>query len=248
MTSSDANGPPTAGFLALSPVKYLIFSDSILFYTGSTNTRSLGSIIASSALLLSRLTLLGFPLRGAITKGELAVSADSRLFFGKGLVRAYELEQGQRWIGAVLDPLNLETSEDLDARAMCTWHDLLRPAPVPWQTNPSPRPFDVVDWATTIDEMSTFDLEETLRSILPQPSLDGLALQRAGIDFVDWSLKTDIPFSYWNAARKRIAATWPKTGGRWDPKQAISEKKYHAEYSRTAVRRRMLEEEQDGGH
>ena len=59
--------------------------------------------------------LLGshFPVRGAVTRGPMYVNEQLNVFLGEALVRAYELEQQQQWIGVAIDPSVLSAHPDL---------------------------------------------------------------------------------------------------------------------------------------
>jgi hypothetical protein len=55
----------------------------------------------------------GFPLRGAITYGDLYIYRKSHVFLGEAMINAYEKEQNQDWIGALVDSSFWNFHEDL---------------------------------------------------------------------------------------------------------------------------------------
>ncbi len=61
-------------------------------------------------MLLAQSAIRGFPLRGALTWGDLYVSGS--IIVGDPLVRAYNLESRQEWSGVIVDcPIDDDTSK-----------------------------------------------------------------------------------------------------------------------------------------
>lgn len=83
-------------------INYVIFSDSIVFYSKDMTANSFKSIcmIANSFLFFSILDYM--PVRGAISHGEFYIDKEKNIFFGKALVKAYETEGMQKWSGACI--------------------------------------------------------------------------------------------------------------------------------------------------
>jgi hypothetical protein len=214
---------------SLPRVSHLMFSDSILLYTGTTTAEGLTALTMVGSGLIANFGMSGFPMRGALTKGELAVTADGRMFFGKGLVKAYALEQEQDWVGAVLDDEALTSEDDLDGKALAVWLGHSRRAVVPFDGGQ--KECDVVDWCESVPDPTTFAAD--LRRLDPSPNPRGLAKQEAGVDFLAWSLCTDVPFRQWDDARQRVAKRWGTA-----PAEPISQRAYHAQKSRTGRFRR----------
>ena len=93
-------------------VNSLIVSDSIIVWTDDVSPESFLQIIVSIKTLMRQAFFIGFPLRGAIVKGDLSVfkssyktSNDNSLntLVGLGLVNAYRIEEEQDWSGCILD-------------------------------------------------------------------------------------------------------------------------------------------------
>lgn len=81
---------------------YIVFSDSVVFYTESLEKHELARLVFVSKVFTYFSLLRGLPVRGCITHGEFYVNKN--LFFGKALVDAYENGESQNWSGAfVLD-------------------------------------------------------------------------------------------------------------------------------------------------
>lgn len=78
-------------------------SDSILLFALDNHPMTLHNIVYASNAIMNRYAARGLLLRGAVTKGPLFVSKDRHHYLGRGLTRAYELEQRQAWGGAILD-------------------------------------------------------------------------------------------------------------------------------------------------
>ena len=80
-----------------------VFSDSIILISNDESEESCLALLIYSLRTLQTLIYHSFPVRGAITFGEMYVDAGKSLFLGKALTHAYELEQRQNWIGLVID-------------------------------------------------------------------------------------------------------------------------------------------------
>lgn len=86
------------------------FSDSILLYTEGTTGRDLRAIVTASVRLVGRFAALLIGLRAGIACGEFW--HEGNVFVGKAMIRAYELEQSQDWLGGVLDPAIFGTADE----------------------------------------------------------------------------------------------------------------------------------------
>ncbi|MHB8633486.1 MAG: hypothetical protein ACYDBQ_05885 [Thermoplasmatota archaeon] len=173
------------------PLFFLIFSDSLLIYSEEENLWGLRDVLAATQYAIVALLRTGFPARGAVTRGELFVSGDRHVFFGKGLVRAYELEQGQKWVGAILDPElpggDLEAKYAID-RAFA--FGTLRSYPVPWGPNPIRRVHATINWAHLRPDLDANHFREDLRRLDEKPAEDGLAKQDQGVAYLEsWAAK-----------------------------------------------------------
>jgi len=86
--------------------KYCIsfaFSDSIILVSHDETEESCLALLIY-ALRVSQI-LIGskFPVRGAISYGDMYIDLNNSLFLGSALTYCYELEQRQNWIGLVID-------------------------------------------------------------------------------------------------------------------------------------------------
>ena len=91
----------------------LIISDSIIIWTDDDSQRSFVNLIFTIRYLLYRSILSGFPLRGGLSCGELIVKSGSHAqspkinsystILGKGLTRAYLIENVSEWSGCTID-------------------------------------------------------------------------------------------------------------------------------------------------
>ena len=84
---------------------FKVFSDSIFIWTDNDSEDSFLEISLFAQQLITSCVNTGICLRGAITKGELFAQGD--IIIGKAIVRSYQLEQVQRWVGCWIDPLIL---------------------------------------------------------------------------------------------------------------------------------------------
>jgi hypothetical protein len=83
-------------------VKSIQFSDSILLYTEGVEDTKLRQIVGHATYLILESLDRKIGLRGGITRGKFL--HDGTVFLGPAMVRAYELEQMQDWIGGIIDP------------------------------------------------------------------------------------------------------------------------------------------------
>ncbi len=86
-----------------------IMSDSITIWTKNNSQESLYLLCSFSSIFLGMTLMLGVPLRGGISKGDIIVfdksmnNINQQCIMGKGLVNANNLEKNQKWMGAIVD-------------------------------------------------------------------------------------------------------------------------------------------------
>jgi len=87
-------------------------SDSIIFWTNNDSLESFFVLFTAASTLMISSLVMGLPLRGSITAGELSMthgfydynkSSIKSSLIGKPIVNAYELEKQQNWSGCVID-------------------------------------------------------------------------------------------------------------------------------------------------
>jgi hypothetical protein len=83
-------------------VKSLQFSDSILPYTDGAAAKDLRQIVGNATLLIRESLERRIGLWAGIRGGQFLNHRG--VFLGPAMVRAYELEQMQDWIGGIVDP------------------------------------------------------------------------------------------------------------------------------------------------
>ncbi|MCA1202394.1 hypothetical protein [Priestia flexa] len=84
-----------------SEISFWQFSDSIILYSKDDNVKSLEEFIRVLNMFFASSILRGFPLRGALVKGELFTNPP--IIVGKGLVNAAMNEAKQAWSGLIVD-------------------------------------------------------------------------------------------------------------------------------------------------
>lgn len=84
-------------------IRTVIFSDSILLITIDQSKSSLENILYTCQLFLSESFKKRIPLKGAISYGTITADFEKSLFFGKGLIDAYSLQEQLFMYGVVLD-------------------------------------------------------------------------------------------------------------------------------------------------
>lgn len=91
-----------------SSIKVCQFSDSIIIYTENDDIGTFNELIKTLNLLLAQSIIRGFPLRGALTWGDMYVNGS--IIVGDPLVRASVLESRQEWSGIIVDcPIDTQT-------------------------------------------------------------------------------------------------------------------------------------------
>ncbi len=80
-----------------------IFSDSIFLIAEEDSVDSFIDLVSYSWRMMQFFIAAGFPLRGAITYGDLYANFEKNIFLGKAISDAAVLEGKQNWIGAIAD-------------------------------------------------------------------------------------------------------------------------------------------------
>jgi hypothetical protein len=91
------------------------FSDTFVLCSRDATPESLNTIIIATFILSRNLFALGFPVRGAITKGEADCIPNTNHLIGKAIIEASKLEKRQNWFGVILSPevLSIENNENI---------------------------------------------------------------------------------------------------------------------------------------
>ena len=92
-------------------INFILLSDSIILYTNNGSSENFNRIVETTSIFLLKGLEHKFPLRGAITCGELFVNEEGKTdnkvslqqIYGKALVKAYRLEGTQKWSGCIID-------------------------------------------------------------------------------------------------------------------------------------------------
>ncbi|MDQ0087635.1 hypothetical protein J2T12_001041 [Paenibacillus anaericanus] len=101
LTGSNVEVDDNSNLNDLSDIKLYQFSDSIVLYTEDDSQEILMKFITALNLLFAQSILRGFPLRGALTKGDLYVRGN--IVVGEPLINAYNLESRQEWAGLIVN-------------------------------------------------------------------------------------------------------------------------------------------------
>lgn len=80
-----------------------IFSDSIFLIAEEDTEESFMDLVFYAWRMMQMFIAAGFPLRGAITYGDIYVNFEKNIFLGSAISDAAVLEGKQDWIGAVVD-------------------------------------------------------------------------------------------------------------------------------------------------
>ena len=83
---------------------FVWFSDTFILYSHDNSLKCFSAIARLAHVFSASLIKAHIPFRGAIAYGRLYADYDNGVFFGKGLIEAYEYGEAQDWIGIVLCP------------------------------------------------------------------------------------------------------------------------------------------------
>ncbi len=81
----------------------LVFSDTILYFTKDTSFDSFFDLLIASTDITQIFALHTFPLRGAISCGDVLFDEQNNILLGKAIVNAHEAESSQKWMGTIID-------------------------------------------------------------------------------------------------------------------------------------------------
>jgi|WetSurSiteA1Bulk_404760.scaffolds.fasta_scaffold49110_2 hypothetical protein len=87
------------------------FSDTFVLSTEDASLESFKTITIATFILARNLFGVGFPVRGAITKGEADYIPNTNHLIGKAIINAAKLEKQQDWFGIILSKDVLSDSE-----------------------------------------------------------------------------------------------------------------------------------------
>ena len=93
-----------------------IFSDSIFLIAEEDTEDSFVDMLSYAWRMMQTFIASGFPLRGAVTYGEVYVNLERNVFLGKAISDAAVLEGKQDWIGAIVDSSVIERYKSVIAR------------------------------------------------------------------------------------------------------------------------------------
>lgn len=141
-----------------APCEITHFSDSILLVSPDRGERGFVSIVTAGTFLVAAGLSVGIPLRGAITRGPVFVSADRKFHAGEAIVRAFELEQLQEWAGAIVDTSRIQVDSLKHLSAEVARDYLIRDYPVPMKSCDS-TPNKCLNWARIFAAGRMFEAE-----------------------------------------------------------------------------------------
>ncbi len=120
------------------------FSDTFVLCSRDATPESLNAIIIATFILSRSLFAFGFPVRGAITKGEADYIPNTNHLVGKAIIEAARLEKRQNWFGVIISPEVLPIGNKKDG----LWESaaqILAEYPVPFK-NEENIPHIVINW------------------------------------------------------------------------------------------------------
>ena len=109
----------------------LVLSDTIVLYGRTSEAEAnLFSVTVSSSNLLNAAARRGLPIRGALSTGPLLIDENNTSLVGVPVVSAYELQQRQEWMGAIMDPQCADRFETVLSQSVLPECALLYRAPM----------------------------------------------------------------------------------------------------------------------
>ncbi|MGB4775678.1 MAG: hypothetical protein WBP45_10920 [Daejeonella sp.] len=84
-------------------IRVIIFSDSILFVTKDNSSTTLNYLLLTSAWFISKCFKENIPIKGALSYGMISANFDKSIFFGKGMIDAFLLQEELQMYGCILD-------------------------------------------------------------------------------------------------------------------------------------------------
>jgi hypothetical protein len=195
-------------------VQVIAYSDSVLLWSEKAGVDGLLLVIEKAAKVIAVGMGLGVPLRGAVTCGDLCVSTDRQIFVGPGLVRAYDLEQSQRWGGAIVDPALAESAER-QAVDVALATSLLRPYDVPVGTQRLREAHLALDWTRVLHGWSGRSLRDGFEHMLGAPDARAREKQDAILEFWNAGPDPTAVRGLREAARRRAVERY-RAEGAWE--------------------------------
>lgn len=92
------------------------FSDSFVFYTEDDSETSFRGIDAALKFFFQKMFIRLIPMRGCLNVGQFYVDEEKGIFFGRSLIEAHNLAEGQNWIGFVFSEKVREKLNDFKAK------------------------------------------------------------------------------------------------------------------------------------
>ncbi|MCD4831868.1 MAG: hypothetical protein K8R02_08730 [Anaerohalosphaeraceae bacterium] len=120
--------------------KFIFFSDSFIFYTDDASQDSFKTIELVSAMFFHEMFHERIPMRGCLSTGRFYTDEEKRIFFGPAHIDAYELAEGQNWIGFVLSEKTKEKLASFERTGFKSNHNLrFLEYEVPYKKDPCER-------------------------------------------------------------------------------------------------------------
>jgi hypothetical protein len=102
-----------------SKIKYFVFSDTFLFYSTTEEIQDYPWLMSLATEFIEECFRHRFPMRGAISYGDITFRHNGRIIIGKAFVDAHYYAESQNWIGLVLTPSATEELEKHELYPAC---------------------------------------------------------------------------------------------------------------------------------
>ena len=176
------NGTNGEWKISLDKLNFRLLSDSILIWSEDESFQNFRNILEATSQLLAYGLQNGFPLRGAMTYGEVIVqrsnNSNTRFLpnesiYGKALVETYSIEEKMEWSGCIMTSNAWKQvckiwdrihANDSDPNSYFTKHPHLVWYPIPFKD--SPQAGIAINWNSAI----AYDSEKKIDPYLVQNS------------------------------------------------------------------------------
>lgn len=188
--------------------KRFIFSDSIFLIANEDTEQGFVDLFTYAWRMMQIAFAMKFPLRGAITYGDVYVEQSKGIFIGESIVKAAIWESKQDWMGAVVDKSAIERyhavfeGDDILSAILKT---LMPIYPVPLKGNVADEQ-NVINWRTNIISehgiKALFQNKENDKSVerkIENTLLFAKAIRKQGIAYFNNAI-VPIPYRYFYIA------------------------------------------------
>ena len=188
-------------------------SDTFIIYALEREPQDIIQFLCNIHHILFYAILYKFPLRGALTTGEMLISKDQIMLFGPALLEAFELERSQDWSGACIGPSLKSYIDDVGIRDEI--FPLVLPYNVPFKKEPKFNSDLAINWVADIANEISPDFLPNKFQPFEQGSPEENKVNNT-VDFLEFALKQKMQHGPDRCPKNRkiVLEPCPDLGGR----------------------------------